>query len=495
MNKKLRLTLIASSVFLSLSSQQALATNGYAAHGFGLMQKAMGGTAVAGHDNAMNIATNPASMSFGQNNWTAGIDIFVPDRGVNYAGTPAAPPFPAGTVIGQNPDGSAALLNFPFSPTGGLPATPALQGADLRGNDDGNFPIPEFAYQKHLNDKFAVGVAVYGNGGMNATYNRSIFGSRDPLTGATTGPNTGIDFSQLFFAPSVSMKVNENHAIGASLNLVYQRIRVDGVGGFGVFSRDRTNLSDNGYDNSTGAGVSLGWQGKVTPKVTAGLAYRSKTAMSKFDKYAGLLAEQGDFDIPSMITAGVSIQATSRTTIALDLARINYTDVKSISNKNNTAPLQGQLLQGVNPFAGVPFQGALLGDNDGAGFGWEDQNVIKIGIKHQLNNKITLMGGWNHGKAPIGEDQTAFNILAPATVEDHLTLGLDWKLTPKSNVTFSYMHAFENEITGDGSRNAGGGFNSPGAIINNGPNPLSNATSANVDMHQDSFGVAYTRNF
>ena len=476
-------------------SQQAHATNGYASHGFGMTSKAMGGTAVAGHDNAMNIATNPASMSFGQNNWTVGLDIFVPDRGANYAGTQAAPPFPAGTPIGQNPDGSPALLNFPFSPTGGLGATPALPGADLRGNDDDNFPIPEFAYQKRLNDKFSAGVAVYGNGGMNATYDRPIFGPRDPQTGAPTGPNTGIDFSQLFIAPSLSMKINENHAVGVSLNLVYQRVRIDGIGAFGVFSRDPTKLTNNDYDSSTGAGISLGWQGKLTPKVTAGLAYRSKSAMSEFDDYAGLFAEQGDFDIPSMITAGVSIQATPRTTLALDFARINYTDVASISNKNNTAPLQGQLLQGVNPFAGGTFQGPLLGDDDGAGFGWDDQNIIKIGIKHQFNEKFTLLGGWNHGKTPIGEDQTAFNILAPATVEDHLTLGLDIKLTNKSNVTLAYMHAFDNEITGDGSRNAGGGFNSPGAIINNGPNPLSNATSANIDMHQDSFGIAYTKNF
>ncbi len=493
MNKTLRLTLIASSVFLSLSSQQALATNGYAAHGFGLTQKAMGGAAVAGHDNAMNIATNPASMSFGKNNWTGGLDIFVPDRGVNYAGTQAAPPIPAGFTIGQDPAGNPVPL------ANGLPGTPALPGADLRGNDDDNFPIPEFAYQKHLNDKFAVGVAVYGNGGMNATYNRSIFGPRFDQTGnpinadfSPAGPNTGIDFAQLFVAPSVSMKINDNHAIGASLNLVYQRVTINGVGGFAPFSSDPTRLSDNGYESSTGAGVSLGWQGKLTPRLQGGLAYRSKTHMSEFDNYAGLFAEQGDFDIPSMITAGLSFQATPRTTVAVDVAKINYTDVRSLSNPNNTAPLLGQLLAGATP---AQLQGPKLGDADGAGFGWDDQNIVKLGVKHKYNNKITLMGGWNHGKAPIGSDDTAFNILAPATVEDHLTLGLDWKLTNHSNVTFSYMHAFDNEITGDGSRNAGGGFNSPGAIINNGPNPLTNATSANIDMHQDAFGVAYTRSF
>jgi long-chain fatty acid transport protein len=481
MKNRFKLTLIASSMLLALGSQQASATNGYAAHGFGMTQKAMGGTGVASHDNAMNIATNPASMSFGDNNWTVGLDLFKPTRSSNHAGSPALP-------AAQDPFGQGS---------------PAVPGADLDGNDDKLFPVPEFAYQRHVNDKFAVGLAVYGNGGMNATYDQSIFGPRTDQTGAPLKPdgsafgaNTGIDFSQLFIAPSASMKLNENHAIGASLNLVYQRITVNGVGGFAPFSRDAANLSDRDYDSSTGAGISLGWQGKLSSTVSAGLAYRSVTKMSKFDNYRGLLAEQGDFDIPSMITAGVSIQATPKTTFAIDVARINYTDVKSISNKNNTGSLQGQLIgQALGQIPrGTPLQGPLLGDDDGAGFGWKDQNVIKVGVKHQLNNKLTLMGGWNHGKAPIGEDQTAFNVLAPATVEDHLTLGLDVKLTNKSKLTVSYMHAFENEVKGNPAQTAQGPV-SPGAFIPVGPHPIANASPANIKMYQDAIGIAYTKSF
>jgi long-chain fatty acid transport protein len=491
MQKAFKSGLIAASVataMLSLMSQQAYATNGYAAHGFGSVQKAMGGTAVAGSDNAMNIATNPAAMSFGKNNWTAGIDIFVPDRGTSYKGTPAAPGIPAGAPLG----GGLSLANP-------LPATPALPGADLRGNDDSNFVVPEFAYQRHLNNKFAVGIAVYGNGGMNATYDRSIFGPRFNQNGSPINPDfspagsdTGIDFAQLFIAPAVSMKLGEKNSIGASLNLAYQRIKINGVGGFAAFSSDPANLTNNGYDDSTGYGITVGWQTKLTDALTAGLAYRSETKMSKFDKYSGLLAEQGDFDIPSMVTGGISYKATPKTTVALDIAHINYTDVKSISNKNNTAPLLGQLLGGVPP---QNFQGPKLGDDEGAGFGWEDTTAFKFGVKHQLNNKMALMAGYNHGKAPIGSDQTAFNILAPATVEDHLTLGLDWKLSPSSKVVVSYMHAFSNEIKGDGSRAPTGAFNSPGAIINNGPNPLTNATAADLEMSQDSIAIAYSKDF
>ena len=88
---------------------------------------------------------------------------------------------------------------------------------------------------------FLWGVAVYGNGGMNATYDRPIF--------APPGSsNTGIDFAQLFIAPSVSMKLGEKNSIGASLNFAYQRIEINGVESFAPFSNDPNNLSSNGYD-------------------------------------------------------------------------------------------------------------------------------------------------------------------------------------------------------------------------------------------------------
>lgn len=455
MKKVLKPQYIAAAIALAVVSQQANATNGYASHGFGTIQKAMGGTAVAGHDNAMNAATNPAAMSFGENNWTGGLDLFRPDRGSSHSGA--------------------------FDPASGAATGPA---ETFDGNGDEYFPIPEFGYQRRLNDKYTFGVAVYGNGGMNATYSQSIFGA------GPTSSNTGIDFAQLFIAPSVSMKINEKNSIGASLNLAYQRIEVTGVDGFGVFSRDGSKLSDNGYDSATGAGFTLGWQGQVTPKVKVGLAYRSETKMSEFDDYRGLLAEQGDFDIPSMITGGLSIQATPKTTIAIDVARINYTDVKAISNLNNTAPLQGvvqSVLGGGGSIqdAAIALQtgtNPLLGDDEGAGFGWDDQNIVKLGIKHQLNNKLTLLGGYNHGKAPIPSSETAFNVLAPATVEDHLTLGVDWKLSNNSNVTVQYMHAFENEIKGTLV---------PGSII---PRPTG-AAVADLKMKQDSIGVAYTKKF
>lgn len=61
-------------------------------------------------------------------------------------------------------------------------------------------------------------------------------------------------------------------------------------------------------------------------------------------------------------------------------------------------------------------------------------------------------------------------MLAPGVVEDHLTLGATWTLDSGNELTFSYMHAFENTVNGD----------------------MSMTGAYNLKMHQDAIGVAYS---
>jgi long-chain fatty acid transport protein len=78
------------------------------------------------------------------------------------------------------------------------------------------------------------------------------------------------------------------------------------------------------------------------------------------------------------------------------------------------------------------------------------------------------MAGYNHGKSPLQAEDTMLGVLAPGVVEDHVSLGVQTKLSPKSKLTATYMHAFENEVKGI---------------------PYS------VKMDQNAVGVAYSREF
>ena len=46
------------------------------------------------------------------------------------------------------------------------------------------------------------------------------------------------------------------------------------------------------------------------------------------------------------------------------------------------------------------------------------------------------------------DDQILFNLLAPATVEKHLTFGLSYRPNKGNEFSFNFMRAFENTITG-----------------------------------------------
>jgi len=132
-------SLLVASVLLAISSQSAFATNGMAPIGLGITQKAMGGAAVATSENTMNAGTNPASLSNVDAGWDIGAEVFMPDRSATISGT------------------------------GG-----GFSDGNFDGNDKKMFLIPEGGYKKQLNDKHSVGVAVYGNGGMNTSYTKAI---------------------------------------------------------------------------------------------------------------------------------------------------------------------------------------------------------------------------------------------------------------------------------------------------------------------------------
>ncbi len=439
--KKSLLALSVSSIFMASS---AFATNGYFAHGFGIKAKGMAGAGVAYSQDALAAATNPAGMVQVGSRIDMGVELFKPDRSVNTAWSNTAP-------------GVTHVVE---------------------GNEDAQFFVPEFGYNKMLDNNSSFGVAVYGNGGMNASYNESIFG------GTAGSANTRSNLEQLFIAPTYSMKLDSKSSFGVSLNLVYQRFEAQGIDAFCGFTPGGSPLaggtgcndgsagvSDQGVDSSTGMGIRIGYLNQLTDELTVGVTYQSKTSMSEFDKYNQLFAEKGDFDIPSNYAIGIAYKATPEMNVVLDVERINYTDVAALSNPNTGFS---------NPTAPAGTGGAL-GDANGPGFGWDDMTVIKLGFDYQVDSSLVLRAGYNHGGQPISADQTLFNVLAPAVVEDHYTAGATWTLANEAELSAYFMYVPENTLKGSSP------VTSPATT----QAEMQNAGHSDLTMSQIALGVAY----
>jgi long-chain fatty acid transport protein len=300
---------------------------------------------------------------------------------------------------------------------------------------------------------------------MNTTYTTPI-----PLFGTT---NAGVDLMQMILVPYIAYKINENHSIGFGLNFAWQAFEATGLEVFtdtvmtsdttyvGKYSSDPMNVTNNGHESSMGMGITIGYMGRVHDAVDLGLVYQSRTYMGRFKKYQGLFAEMGDFDIPPSLAGGITLRANEKATLAFDVQHIWYSNIKSINN-----PLLPN------------FGEAPLGEDGGAGFGWQDVTAFKFGLAYAATEKVKLLGGYNYGAQPIPQSETLFNMIAPGVVEHHLTLGATVLAGSRTEITVVFAHAFDKTVEGSGSipEMMGGG-------------------EANLRMSQNSFGVAVGRTF
>lgn len=387
----------------------ANATNGYFAHGYGTKNKGLAGAGVALPQDALTVATNPAGITAVGHRLDVGVALFNPSR--QY------------TVTG-NPSGGAGT--FP------------LQPGTVQSESD-YFLIPSFGYVQPIGASMAWGIALYGNGGMNTDYpafNNAICAGfpaspNNTGTGTFCGGESGVDLSQLFVAPSFAWKfANDKVSLGGSLLLAYQRFEAKGIGVFGDFgySSDANNFSNNGADSSTGVGVRLGVTGEVMPGLTLAASFQPKVDMSELDKYSGLFAEQGDFDIPSNATLGVAWKFTPDMAVVFDIQRINYSDVAAISNPSTNQ--------------------TLFGADNGPGFGWEDILVYKLGYQWSTSAAWTWRVGYSHSEQPIQSRDVALNIFAPGVVQNHYTFGMTRNLGSASELNVSAMYADTQSVSG-----------------------------------------------
>ncbi|HQS99153.1 MAG: hypothetical protein B7Y26_11690 [Hydrogenophilales bacterium 16-64-46] len=386
------------------------ATNGYFLPGFGVRSQGMGGVGIAYGRDSLSTAANPANAVNTGMRGDMGFAVFNPERHAQ---------------VFDGPGGSFGFFS-----------------GDVE-SDSKYFLVPEMGFSMPLDDKLHVAVAVVGNGGMNTTYRENFFSFFGIPPRDTT---VGIDMLQLLVPISAAYKVNEDHAVGASLVLAETRFRAYGLQAFQSFPilTDPTKLTNNGFDYSYGAGIKLGWLGEfMDDKLTVGLTYASRTWMTKFDKYSSLFAEQGDFDIPENYGIGIAIKPVKNLVIAADVLRINYNDIASIGNRGpGTDP------DGLGPLSGIPAlddaPNFKLGADDGMGFGWDNQTVYKLGVQYGVNNRLQVRAGFNYGKSPIPDDQLTFNTLAPATVEKHYSVGFTYRANDNLEVSGTYMYVASN---------------------------------------------------
>ncbi|CAK0766296.1 long-chain fatty acid transport protein [Gammaproteobacteria bacterium] len=412
----------------ALISVGAYATNGYFSNGVGTASKGVAGAGAAIGMDALSSGTNPAGMGLIGDRLDVGAALFFPTRGFTansmWTGSPNPSPLDnAPPIMGQ-------AQGCPPSMCTGSPIPPG----DYTSKND-IFLIPHFGYNKVLDDKSTIGISLAGNGGMNTEYDSDIFRNYnypDPrFSSSWASSPTGIDLMQAWIGVPYTYKITPEHVLAIMPLVAIQRLKVDGVEPFSLFSEHPDKVSNNGYDWSYGMGVRLGWIGNISEMVSLGASYQTRTWMSEFDKYKGLLAEHGDFDVPPTMQLGVALKVIPDVTLLLDYQRIWYGDIKSMNNTN---------------LMPMPIH---LGDSEGLGFGWKDQDIFKVGAIWRVDPSLTLRTGYSYATAAFNGNQGLFNVLAPAVTKQHVSLGFTYGIDKNNEIGMSYTYALKAKEFGE----------------------------------------------
>ena len=407
-----------------LAAGTAHATNGMLMEGYGPISTGMGGVSQAiDHGNA-GMAQNPATLGM-MADGTARLDV-------------------AFGILGPDVTSSVPAMGMT---------------ADSGGT---SYVMPAFGYTRR-SGALTYGIGMFAQGGMGTEYDATSF-----MSGGSGLPaRSELGVGNVIFP--VAYQVNPNLTVGATLKFMWASLdmkmtaNMTQLGGMMAASGlpstlalppgpDAANISFSdendftGAAKSTGFGAALGATYKVSPEVMLGASYQFKSALNDMETassgttmtlLAGGVAVGTvtgkmtviDFQMPSVLAAGASWQASPSLLLAADVKYIGWADVmKSFKMRFDSAA-------GVANFA--------MDQN------WKDQTVLNLGMAWKANDKLTLRAGLNLADNPIPD--TYVNPLFPATVKNHVTLGLGYKVSEAGDFNMSVTMAPKVTVTsGDG---------------------------------------------
>ena len=407
MRARLFLTPLVSALILAPAS--ARATDGHFLHGVGAVNSAIGGINVA--SNASLLGTfygNPAGLaSFGGTNLEMGFELMKPDRTVSSS---------YGTMAGS----TTSVSEFT--------------------------PIPAFGFSTALSERVVVGLSGLGIGGFGVNY------AADPTNPILAPAPNGFgqvysNFGLMKISPAIAWKAGERLRFGFAANIDWASLAITpmpigapdadpGPDGTPGTADDRAYYPNAAAsDGAFGFGLQAGLQFDVTPKFSVGLAYTSPQMFQDFEfqsvhanpnlsNFGTARTIEFRMDAPAVYAAGVAFSPGDRLHLGLDTRYMTYASTKGFDESGYNA------------------------DGSVKGFGWENIVVVAAGLQFKANPRFTLRAGYNYSGNPIPDEQSMFNIPAPAIVQHHITGGLGFQLSEGVELNLAAYAALENSIEG-----------------------------------------------
>lgn len=246
----------------------------------------------------------------------------------------------------------------------------------------------------------------------------------------------------------VSLKLNEKHSIGLSLDYFYLSHRRDGFqkSDNPLRSVSPGHVTNNGMDHSTGLGLSLGWRWNITKSLTFGFAFVKKSYVGQYRKYRGYEPHHAKNYIPEIIGAGFTYRFTQKIAGRLEVL---WTDYGNLPNSNNAILPNGKLNTNKR------------GSNRSSSNGLQDATIINFGLGYKVNSLMSFGMGLSHRiKLPRKSHFIISHSYILQTIYDLVTIGVNFNYH-HHDFFFTLSHGFKNRQSGYMPKELGGGkFNS-----------------------------------
>lgn len=289
------------------------------------------------------------------------------------------------------------------------------------------YMIPAISLSSRINDSWSFGLGMYGTSGMGVDYKNKTTGGFGTLLDAQT------TLQIMRIVPTVAYNT-KNAGVGFSPIIQYGALdinyRNDLAAGKNVGS---------GMSSDLGMGFSLGGYFDVAKNFTLGASYSSEIEMKYKNQLSTASADFAPFLANGPFVDKLAQPAEIKVGAAYTMGNIMLTgDFKQIR------------------------WGEAKGYKD---FGWEDQNVISLGLKYS-GNRYWLGIGYNKADNPIknfngnlamggttdGAVKNMFNnMFFPAITEQHFSVGGGYDITKNVSLEGAIMYAPEVSVTADTS--------------------------------------------
>ena len=327
-------------------------------------------------------------------------------------------------------------------------------------NKDNNpyFPPGKTSYTHHCQNLFTVDAAFHKHfefclGGRQfdssftlATYTMPSFvklRTKDPIRLSGTTPTCIYNRTNVI-SGVYSLKLNEYHSIGVSIDYLNYSHKRNGFQNADnpIRSVSPGNVTNNGFDHSSGIGGGIGWRWNITKKLTFGATWTRKSYCGQYRRYRGYEPHHAKNYHPQNAGAGFSYKFTPRLAGRIEVL---WMQLGNLPGANNSVLPDGSLNRNKR------------GSTKSPGPGLNDATYINMGMGYKVNTMLSIGAGYSH-RVKLNKRNSNFisHTYMLQTIYNTLSLGANFR-RDNHDLFFSFTYGFRNRVSGYMPEILGGG--------------------------------------